>query len=70
MSFELKNIPISISILHEQEHHNLCKMIYRIQNQRRRRAYTEIQKSSESPTSNQLFNLRKRESSFLQLQKV
>jgi hypothetical protein len=46
MSFELKNIPISISILHEQEYHNLCKMIHRVQKQRRRRACTEIQKPS------------------------
>ena len=41
-SFETKNIPISISILHEQEYHNLCKMINRVNKQRRRRAFTDV----------------------------
>lgn len=41
-SLEIKNIPISISILHEQEYHNLCKMLYRVNKQRRRRAWTDI----------------------------
>jgi hypothetical protein len=41
-SLEIKNIPISISILHEQEYHNLCKMLHRANKQRRRRAFTDI----------------------------
>lgn len=41
-SLEIKNIPISISILHEQEYHNLCKMLYRVNKQRRRRAFTDV----------------------------
>jgi hypothetical protein len=41
-SLETKNIPVSISILHEQEYHNLCKMLYRVNKQRRRRACTDV----------------------------
>jgi hypothetical protein len=39
---ELKNIPISISLLHEQEYNNLC-IIYKIgkSNSPKRRAYSE-----------------------------
>lgn len=36
--FDVKNIPSSISILHEQEYHNLCNML---QLKRKRRAYTD-----------------------------
>jgi hypothetical protein len=43
-SLEIKNIPISISILHEQEYHNLCKMLYPVNKQRRRRAFTDIRR--------------------------
>jgi len=42
MWLELKNIPVSLSILHEQEYHNLCKMIHQVHQQRRRRASTEV----------------------------
>jgi hypothetical protein len=41
-SLETKNIPASISILHEQEYHNLCKMWYRVNKHRRRRAFTDV----------------------------
>jgi hypothetical protein len=41
-SLETKNIPVSISILHEQEYHNLCKMLHRVNKQRRRRAFTDV----------------------------
>ena len=41
-SLEIKNIPISISILHEQEYRNLSKMLYRVNKQGRRRAFTDI----------------------------
>ena len=41
-SLETKNIPVSISILHDQEYHNLCKMLYRVNKQRRRRAFTDV----------------------------
>jgi len=41
MPLELKNIPISISILHEQEYYNLCKM-FRVKHVGRRRAFTDI----------------------------
>jgi len=39
---ELKNIPISSSILHEQEYHNLCRMLQHF----KRRAFTERRSSS------------------------
>ena len=41
-SKELKNIPVSISILHEQEYKNLC-LILRVKNNKvsRRRAFSE-----------------------------
>ena len=38
---ELKNIPVSSSILHEQEYHNLCRMLYQF----KRRAFTERRSS-------------------------
>ena len=41
---ELKNIPVSISILHEQEYFNLCKMLQlkRVGNHRHvRRSFSE-----------------------------
>jgi len=41
MPLELKNIPISISILHEQEYYNLCKM-FRVKQVGKRRAFTDI----------------------------
>jgi hypothetical protein len=42
-SVELKNIPVSISILHEHEYHNLCKMLQmkRIGNRYVRRSFSE-----------------------------
>jgi hypothetical protein len=41
-SKELKNIPISISILHEQEYNNLCLMLKVIKTkERKRRAFSE-----------------------------
>jgi len=39
---ELKNIPISSSILHEQEYHNLCRMLQQF----KRRAFTERRSSN------------------------
>jgi hypothetical protein len=47
-SLETKNIPVSISILHEQEYHNLCKMLYHVNKQRRRRAFTDVRSHVES----------------------
>lgn len=40
---ELKNIPVSISILHEHEYHNLCKMLQINRNGKRyvRRSFSE-----------------------------
>ena len=41
-SKELKNIPVSISILHEQEYNNLCLMLTGTKpKDRRRRAFSE-----------------------------
>lgn len=39
---ELKNIPASSSILHEQEYHNLCRMLQHF----KRRAFTERRSST------------------------
>jgi hypothetical protein len=40
-SKELKNIPISISLLHEQEYNNLCLMLKMAEKPNRRRAFSE-----------------------------
>lgn len=41
-SKELKNIPVSISILHEQEYDNICLMIKLMKNKAgKRRAFSE-----------------------------
>jgi hypothetical protein len=41
-SKELKNIPVSISILHEQEYDNICLMITLMKNKAgKRRAFSE-----------------------------
>ena len=41
-SKELKNIPVSISILHEQEYDNLCLMVKLLGNKiAKRRAFSE-----------------------------
>jgi hypothetical protein len=47
-SLEIKNIPVSISILHEQEYHNLCKMLYRVNKHKRRRAFTDVRSRLQS----------------------
>jgi hypothetical protein len=50
-SKELKNIPVSISILHEQEYNNICLMLKMIKSrERKRRAFSEksIDKTEES----------------------
>ncbi len=38
---ELKNIPISISLLHEQEYNNLCLMLKMAEKPNKRRAFSE-----------------------------
>jgi hypothetical protein len=40
-SLELKNIPVSFSILHELEYRNICKLIVLKQTGKRRRAFTD-----------------------------
>jgi len=50
---ELKNIPVSISILHEQEYDNLCKMLQlkRVGCKRHgRRSFTERFSSNHPPS--------------------
>jgi hypothetical protein len=47
--WDLKNIPVSVSsILHEQEYHNLCKMLMK---RVKRRAFTERSYSYREPSS-------------------
>lgn len=42
MPFSLKNIPISISILHEQEYNNLCLILKTTKGKvKKRRAFSE-----------------------------
>jgi hypothetical protein len=41
---ELKNIPISISLLHEQEYNNLCLMLKMTEKPNKRRAFSERNK--------------------------
>jgi hypothetical protein len=48
LSKELKNIPVSISILHEQEYNNLC-FIFQIKDGRRR-AFSERSNETKSST--------------------
>jgi hypothetical protein len=38
---ELKNIPMSISLLHEQEYNNLCLMLKMAEKPNKRRAFSE-----------------------------
>lgn len=46
--WDLKNIPVSVSsILHEQEYHNLCKMLMK---RVKRRAFTERVSSYRVPS--------------------
>jgi hypothetical protein len=45
---ELKNIPVSISLLHEQEYNNICVIFKSVKSkERKRRAFSE--RSSEPP---------------------
>jgi hypothetical protein len=49
-SKELKNIPVSISILHEQEYDNVCLMITLMKNKAgRRRAFSERSSTIDKP---------------------
>jgi hypothetical protein len=41
---ELKNIPISVSLLHEQEYNNLCLMLKMAEKPSKRRAFSERNK--------------------------
>jgi hypothetical protein len=48
-SKELKNIPVSISILHEQEYNNLCLILKPIKGKvKKRRAFSERSSDKES----------------------
>lgn len=47
-SKELKNIPISISLLHEQEYNNLCLMLKMVEKPNKRRAFSE--RNTDKPT--------------------
>lgn len=51
---EPKNIPVSISLLHEQEYNNLCIIMQRVFNPaKKRRAYSE-RRYDKPPTEHQL----------------
>jgi len=58
---EYKNIPIAISILHEQEYSNICFKLKLVDNNsKRRRAYSEKNIkycANESPNTRDLFNI-------------
>jgi hypothetical protein len=49
-SKEPKNIPISISILHDKEYNNLCLLLKSVKSKERRRAFSE--KSNDKPDEN------------------
>jgi hypothetical protein len=50
-SKELKNIPVSISILHEQEYDNICLLIASLKNKTgKRRAFSERSSQEEKDT--------------------
>jgi hypothetical protein len=51
---EPKNIPISISILHEREYNNLCVMYKLLSKNTKRRAFSE--KSCEKKNNKNIFN--------------
>ena len=56
-SKELKNIPISISILHEQEYNNLCLILNNVKNNiKKRRAFSE--RSSDKSDSEEVIPIR------------
>jgi hypothetical protein len=62
-SKELNNIPISISLLHEQEYNNLCILLKPVKGKcKKRRVYSE--RSSDKETDelnlNKLFTTRRR----------
>ena len=52
---ELKNIPVSISILHEQEYNNLCLILKPIKG-KKRRAFSE--RSSDKSDSDEPIQIR------------
>lgn len=59
-SKELKNIPISISILHEQEYNNLCLMIKTTKGKvKRRRAFSE-KSNEDEPIQFKLYECRRK----------
>lgn len=59
LSKELKNIPVSISLLHEQEYNNLSLLINLKGNKvRRRRAFTDRSNDRFSNTTNELIQFK------------
>jgi len=55
-SKELKNIPVSISILHEQEYDNVCLMITLMKNKAgRRRAFSERSSTIDKPEEKDIY---------------
>ena len=50
-SKELKNIPISASILHDKEYTNLCTVYKSGINRNKRRAFSERNKDNDIPTA-------------------
>ena len=55
-SKELKNIPVSISILHEQEYDNICLMIKLMKNKAsKRRAFSERSSTIDKPEEKDIY---------------
>jgi hypothetical protein len=54
-SREPKNIPVSISLLHEQEYNNLCLMI---KGSKKRRAFSERSSDKSDDSENEIIQIK------------
>ena len=64
-SKELKNIPVSISILHEQEYDNICLMVMLLKNKTgKRRAFSERSSQEEKDDDYKPISFKSRPGSF------
>lgn len=60
-SKELKNIPVSISLLHEQEYYNLCLILKARKSKiKKRRAFSERSSESEDQIQYRTYDVRRK----------
>jgi hypothetical protein len=56
---ELKNIPVSISILHEQEYNNLCLILRSSKNKiKKRRAFSDKSNDKSDDSDNEIIQIK------------